>query len=88
MDIICEDGDDKVCPYGGYPGYHVNNSVAILIVWFFVILLVVWLAIYALSPGLLMRKDSLEIDSGKALLASVLIAFILVVIVWLILMIL
>ncbi len=96
MDRICSDGDnysnqddhDGGTDYQGYPGYRINNSIAVLIVWFFVVMLVVWLAIYALSPGILMRKDSLEIDSGKALLASVAIAFIVVIILWFIFMIL
>jgi len=79
------DGLDQ--PYDGYPGYHINNSVAVLIVWFFVILLVTWLAIYALSPSIVMRKDSREIDSGKALLASAIFAFLLVLIIWVVLMI-
>jgi len=52
-----------------------------LILWFIIFVVIFWLILYSLQPPPLMKKGTNTIDTGKLLLAAVIIAFILDVII-------
>lgn len=70
--------------YDGYKGYTIDNSVGTLIVWFFVIFVVTLLAIYALEPSFVYKRDIRVIDNGKVVLTAFVFALFLTIFIFLI----
>jgi hypothetical protein len=74
----------KPVEYDGYKGYKMKNNVGALVVWFIVIFVVVTLALYALKPTFILKKDCLEVDNSKALLSAFIISLFFILLVWII----
>lgn len=55
-----------------------------LFLWFLIFLVVLWLVFYSLKPAFVLQTDSTQVDTAKVLLASVIGAFILVIVIYLI----
>lgn len=70
--------------YDGYKGYSMSNSVGALIVWFFIIFVVTVLALYALTPTFVLKKNSFEVDNGKAILTAFIISLFIVLLIFLV----
>jgi len=69
--------------------YNMTSGWGALILWFIIIAVITWFILYSLRPTWVQRKDSNgqptgAIDAGRVLLASIVIALIIVIIVWLI----
>lgn len=77
--IVSKERKNASDRYKGYEGYRIGNDVGIIIVWFFVFFVVIWLALYALKPSYIMKGKTKEVDSGKALLASALLALVFII---------
>ena len=70
--------------YAGYGGYKMKNSAGTLIVWFIIIFVVAAIALYALKPTFVLKKDCLDVDNGKVLLSAFIIALFIVLLIWII----
>lgn len=64
-------------------GYSLTGGLGAAIFWFIIIAVITYLILYSTNPNFV-RNSSGEPDPGKILLASVIIALIIVVIIWLI----
>lgn len=71
----CEDHHD----HHGY-GY---SSLGWAVLWFVIISVIVWLIIFSLKPAWALNEDG-DVDTGKVLLASIVIALIIVIVIWII----
>jgi len=60
------------------------SGVGAFFLWFIILTVVLWLILYSLKPSWVLKPNSQEVDTGKVLLASIIIALIIVVVVWLI----
>lgn len=60
------------------------ESLGSFILWFIIIAIVTWLVIFSLKPGWALKPGTNEVDTGKVLLASIIISLIIVIIFWLI----
>jgi len=73
---------------------HGTNKFAYFILWWLILVVIIWFIIYSLQPSWIMKSDDCDdqhhkgkkqnnkcqIDQGKAILISVVIAFILIII--------
>lgn len=75
---------------------HGTNKFAYFILWWLILVVIIWFIIYSLQPSWVMKSDDChddhaaqnkgkhqnkcQIDQGKAILVSVIIAFILIII--------
>lgn len=73
------------CGSGG-EGYGNNMWYGIggFVLWFIIIGIVTWLVIYSLKPSWVINQSTGQVDTAKVLLASIIIALIIVIICWLI----
>ena len=62
---------------------HGYSSIGWAVLWFIIIAVIVWLIIFSLKPAWALDEDG-NVDTGKVLLASIVIALIIVIIVWII----
>lgn len=63
-------GQYNEATYDGYKGYTIDNSVAALIVWFFIIFVAATLVLYAFEPSMLLKRGSRQLDNGKVVLTA------------------
>src|SRR5579884_3710067 len=61
-------------PWGGLGSF---------IFWFVIIAVIAWLVLYSVKPAWVLRPGTTEVDSGKVLWISILIALVIVIIIWL-----
>ncbi len=66
---------------------HMNQNhwggFGVYLLWFIVIAVLIWLILYSLRPQwVLVDDEPTRVDSGRLLLAALVIAFIIVVIIW------
>lgn len=73
----CDDHMDHMDHGYGY------SSLGWAVLWFIIIAVIVWLIIFSLKPAWALNEDG-DVDTGKVLLASIVIALIIVIIIWLI----
>jgi len=59
-------------------------GLGMFILWFIIIAVVTWLVIFSLKPSWVLNPGTTEVNTGKVLLASIIIALIIVIIIWLI----
>ena len=70
--------------------YTMTNGWGALILWFIIIAVIAWFILYSLRPTFVQTKDPVtgqptgEIDAGRVLLASIVIALVIIIIIWLI----
>lgn len=63
--------------------HHGYSSIGWAVLWFIIIAVIVWLIIFSLKPAWALNEDG-DVDTGKVLLASIVIALIIVIIIWII----
>lgn len=78
----CDDPCDHPCDTHHGHGY---SSLGWAVLWFIIIAIIVWLIVYSLKPAWALNEDG-DVDTGKVLLASIVIALIIVIIVWILYM--
>lgn len=71
-----------------------SSPIAYFILWWLILVVIIWFIIYSLQPSWVMKEDcddnhhhghhNCQIDQGKAILVSIIIAFILIIIFYLI----
>lgn len=59
------------------------SSIGWAVLWFIIIAVIVWLIVYSLRPNWALNDDG-ELDTGKILLASIVIALIIVIVLYII----
>jgi len=59
------------------------SSIGWAVLWFIIIAVIVWLIIFSLKPAWALDEEG-NVDTGKVLLASIVISLIIVIIVWII----
>ena len=62
---------------------HGYSSIGWAVLWFIIIAVIVWLIIFSLKPAWALDEEA-NVDTGKVLLASIVIALIIVIVVWII----
>lgn len=67
----------------GY-GHNMWFGIGGFVLWFIIIGIVTWLVIYSLRPSWVINPNTGQVDTAKVLLASIIIALIIVIICWLI----
>src|SRR4029077_17240023 len=86
-------GDVAVAVVGHKGGYGIGGAGA-LIIWFIVIFVIAWLILYAIKPRWLLRDhdgnntstngwDNCQVDTGRIVVAAILIALIIVILIFL-----
>lgn len=83
--------EDAPCDDGASHGHHEHHehhgygysSLGWAVLWFIIIAVIVWLIIFSLKPAWALNEDG-DVDTGKVLLASIVIALIIIIIIWLI----
>lgn len=63
--------------------HHGYTALGWAVLWFIIIAVIVWLIIFSLKPSWAIDEDG-NVDTGKVLLASILISLIIVIIVWIV----
>lgn len=63
--------------------HHGYSSIGWAVLWFIIIAVIVWLIIFSLKPSWALNEDG-DVDTGKVLLASIVIALIIIIIIWII----
>lgn len=81
--------DQETTNCGQQSGYALGGGIGNLILWFLVIAVIVWFILWAWKPKAVQRltpsgEPTGEVDPGRVLVASIIIALIIVVIIWLI----
>ncbi len=83
------EGDRLVSQYDNEMEGHMNQShwhnggFGVYLLWFIVIAVLIWLILYSLRPTwVVLEDDTTKVDSGRLLLAALIIAFIIVIIIW------
>lgn len=83
---------EHVEPHGDHCDHHKSHdhhhghgyaSIGWAVLWFIIIAVIVWLIVYSLRPTWALNDDG-DLDTGKILLASIVIALIIVIIIWVI----
>lgn len=62
---------------------HGYSSLGWAVLWFLIISVIIWLIIFSLKPAWALNEDG-DVDTGKVLLASIVIALIIIIIVYII----
>ena len=62
---------------------HGYSSLGWAVLWFLIIAVIVWLIIFSLKPAWALNEDG-DVDTGKVLLASIVLALVIIIIVWII----
>jgi len=75
----CDPCDDHHDHHHGH-GY---SSLGWAVLWFLIIAVIVWLIIFSLKPAWALNEDG-DVDTGKVLLASIVLALVIIIIVWII----
>jgi len=83
--VACDDPCDMDHLHHGHGHGHGYSSVGWAVLWFIIIAVIVWLIIFSLKPAWALDEDG-NVDTGKVLLASVVLALIIVIVVWIIYM--
>lgn len=78
-EVACDPCEDMGHHDHGY-GY---SSLGWAVLWFIIIAVIVWLIIFSLKPAWALNEDG-DVDTGKVLLASIVIALIIIIIIWII----
>lgn len=81
---------DPCDPCESHHGHHEHHgygysSLGWAVLWFVIIAVIVWLIIFSLKPAWALNEDG-DVDTGKVLLASIVIALIIVIIIWIVYM--
>jgi hypothetical protein len=76
----CDPCDSHVQHHHHGHGY---GAIGWAVLWFLIIAVIVWLILFSLRPAWAVDEDG-NVDTGKVLLASIVIALIIVIIVWII----
>lgn len=62
---------------------HWHSGFGVYLLWFIVIAVLIWLILYSLRPTwVVVDDDPAKVDSGRLLLAALIISFIIVIIIW------
>lgn len=62
---------------------HWHGGFGVYLLWFIVIAVLIWLILYSLRPTwVVVEDDPTRVDSGRLLLAALIVAFIIVIIIW------
>lgn len=69
-------------------GYNVTSGWGALVLWFIIIAVITWFILYSLRPTWVQQRGegglpNGQVDAGRVLLASVVIALVIVLIIWL-----
>lgn len=69
-------------------GYNVASGWGALVLWFIIVAVIVWFILYSLRPTWVQQRGegglpNGQVDAGRVLLASVVIALVVVLIIWL-----
>lgn len=83
--VACDDPCDTDHLHHGHGHGHGYSSVGWAVLWFIIIAVIVWLIIFSLKPAWALDEDG-NVDTGKVLLASIVLALIIVIVVWVIYM--
>ena len=74
--VVVEDEHMQKSHWGGF---------GVLVLWFIIIAVLIYLILYSLRPQwVLIDGEPTQVDSGRLLLAALIIAFIVVLIIWLV----
>ncbi len=79
--VPCDPCDPCEADHHGHG--HGYSSIGWGVLWFIIIAVIVWLIIFSLKPAWSLDDDG-NVDTGKVLLASIVIALIIVIVVWII----
>jgi cell division protein FtsX len=90
----CKTPQKSVCPPGSSGTTETTGSTSFIgtgfwfglsqfVLWLLVLTSFIWICIYAARPQWSLKSDGLTIDAGKVLLASLIIALIIVIVGWL-----
>lgn len=60
------------------------SGVGMFILWFIILTVITWLFIFSLKPSWVVNSVTGEVDTSKVLFASLIIALVIVIIIWLI----
>ena len=59
------------------------SGIGAFLFWFVIIAVIAWLILYSVKPTWVLRPGTNEVDTGKVLWMSLLIALVIVIIIWL-----